>query len=119
MKLLVLLLVVIGLVVAVSANVVPEGDVESVYTLDAQPEDPEGLVYAVEDSAPPAVRVFNAPEAESSPDQYVEVSPLESDNFYIPILTRACTNSVCAYICGLLGFKHGRCISTTTCNCYN
>lgn len=69
MKLLVLLLVVIGLVVAASANVVPEGDVESVYTLDAQPEDPEGLVYAVEDSAPPAVRVFNAPEAEGSPDR--------------------------------------------------
>ncbi|CAH0629070.1 unnamed protein product [Chrysodeixis includens] len=119
MKLLIVLA--LGLVVAASANVVPDGDVETVYSLNVgQPED-DAQAYALEDAAPDAVRVFNAPEAEAeaSPAQFEEVAPLELDTLYIPILTRTCTNSACAYICGLLGFKHGRCISSTTCNCYN
>ncbi|XP_026745925.1 uncharacterized protein LOC113507245 [Trichoplusia ni] len=38
---------------------------------------------------------------------------------YIPTTIKDCTNPGCDYICKLLGFKHGTCVSSTTCRCYS
>ncbi|CAD0198982.1 unnamed protein product [Chrysodeixis includens] len=38
---------------------------------------------------------------------------------YIPTTIKDCTNPGCDYICKILGFKHGTCVSSTTCRCYS
>ncbi|XP_022829398.1 uncharacterized protein LOC111358478 [Spodoptera litura] len=84
-------------------------------------------VYAEES---PVIRVFEPVDdlKDDSPAQEsvnaVDNQPADRESvppssLIIPTIVKACTNSACAYICSLLGFQNGVCISTTTCQCSN
>ncbi|KAF9807369.1 hypothetical protein SFRURICE_008918 [Spodoptera frugiperda] len=38
---------------------------------------------------------------------------------HIPTKLNDCTNTACGYICELLGYHYGKCLSANTCSCYN
>ncbi|XP_063542953.1 uncharacterized protein LOC134751480 [Cydia strobilella] len=43
-----------------------------------------------------------------------------SEKLYIPMARlMGCSNGGCTAVCQALGYKHGRCVSDTTCECYN
>ncbi|XP_035431392.2 uncharacterized protein LOC118263477 [Spodoptera frugiperda] len=96
------------------------GDLEEVGDVDPQ------KVYAEES---PVIRVFDPAEVkDDSPaqesvyavdDQPVDREFVRPSTLIIPTVIKACTNEACAYICNLLGFQKGVCISTTTCECSN
>ncbi|KAJ8724842.1 hypothetical protein PYW07_015800 [Mythimna separata] len=40
-----------------------------------------------------------------------------TQSLFIPMTLKQCTNNLCDEVCKFLGFHHGVCVSTTTCNC--
>ncbi|PZC83367.1 hypothetical protein B5X24_HaOG207750 [Helicoverpa armigera] len=117
---------VLALVLMAQGKVVPD-DGERVNVVDVQPEvdaEVDAAVPEVGDLVPqvlevsgdPAVRVFRG---DLPQEMRAFELPKMPETLYLPILSRACTNSACLYICNLLGFQKGVCISTSTCQCTN
>ncbi|XP_075972471.1 uncharacterized protein LOC142974194 [Anticarsia gemmatalis] len=55
-------------------------------------------------------------EAQAVEKNHVHVA---TEALYIPTTLKDCNNSACQLVCTTLGFKHGTCVSSTTCHCYN
>uniref|UniRef100_A0A2A4JTY5 Invertebrate defensins family profile domain-containing protein n=1 Tax=Heliothis virescens TaxID=7102 RepID=A0A2A4JTY5_HELVI len=120
---------VLALVFVAQGKVVPD-DGDAVRVIDVQPEavDVEAvpevgdvIPQVLEVAGDPALRVFRpAVEERDLPQEMRAFEQFKlPDTLYVPIMSRACTNSACLYICNLLGFQKGVCISTSTCQCTN
>ncbi|XP_047023285.1 uncharacterized protein LOC124632479 [Helicoverpa zea] len=48
-----------------------------------------------------------------------ETTKVATEALYIPLTLKDCSNSACDYVCRMLGYNHGACISSTTCHCTN
>ncbi|KAJ8724841.1 hypothetical protein PYW07_015799 [Mythimna separata] len=128
MKLLIVFLS--ALVLVAQGKAAPSSDEERVNQVQAEPV---AEYVADEEAAAAQAEFFEAAPAENIPVVY-GAGPQRAMGFqdiadgfqsyvpqtlYIPIISRACTNSACVEICNLLGFTKGICVSATTCQCYN
>ncbi|XP_063373246.1 uncharacterized protein LOC134661209 [Cydia amplana] len=61
-----------------------------------------------------------AMESNEIDDAPLAQAAMLSEKLYIPMSRlMTCNNSGCQAVCHALGYKHGRCVSDTTCECYN
>ncbi|KAJ8726820.1 hypothetical protein PYW08_015217 [Mythimna loreyi] len=46
-----------------------------------------------------------------------ESNTVATQALFIPMSLKQCTNDLCDEVCKFLGFHHGVCVSSNTCNC--
>ncbi|XP_061706202.1 uncharacterized protein LOC133517074 [Cydia pomonella] len=64
--------------------------------------------------------LYAAMERNEVDDEPLAQAAMLSEKLYIPMARlMTCNNGACLAVCHALGYKHGRCVSDTTCECYN
>ncbi|KAJ8726819.1 hypothetical protein PYW08_015216 [Mythimna loreyi] len=123
-----LIVFVSALVLVAHGKAAPSNDEERVNQIQVEPV----AEYAAEEAGEPQAELFEVvpavdepvdvgagPQRGSELEELAELHPYAPETIYLPIISKACTNSSCLYICNLLGFAKGTCISASTCQCYN